>query len=105
MRDYLTIYLSIVNAMQDMEICADSKVSKVPKATFEPFDTSQSEYVPENVLLFRARVDREPDWLREQIDEIEERAAIMEFDGGLLREKAEDASLEWARDWFAPPPF
>lgn len=105
MRDYLTTYLSAINTTQCLANSADSEVTKVSKPTFEPFATSQSECVPNNVLLFRARIEREPDWLRGQTDVIEERAAIMEFDGGLLSEKAENAALDWAREWFAPVPF
>jgi P4 family phage/plasmid primase-like protien len=41
-----------------------------------------------------------PDWIRENNDEIEERAAIMEFDGCLTREEAEGL----AREWYAPVP-
>ncbi len=105
MRDYLTTYLSAINGTQNLEIYARSEVSKVSKPPFEPFDTSQEADIPENVLRFRAKMDREPDWLREHTDEIEERAAIMEFDGGLLRERAESTALDWARDWFMPLPF
>ena len=105
MKDYLTTYLSVLGSTENSEIHARSEVSKVSKPTFEPFDTSRDTAIPENVLLFRARLDREPDWLRKRRDEIEERAAIMEFDGGLLREKAEGAALDWAREWFAPVPF
>lgn len=42
-----------------------------------------------------------PDWMRENNDEIEERAAIMEFDGGLPRAEAE----RLAREYYAPVPF
>jgi hypothetical protein len=41
------------------------------------------------------------DWMREHNDEIEERAAIMEFDGGLPRAEAE----RLAHDYYAPVPF
>ena len=105
MRDYLTTYLNAINGTQSLETCVSIEVSKVSKPTFEPFDTSQGASIPENVLLFRAMMDREPDWLREHTDEIEERAAIMEYDGGLLRERAESSALDWARNWFAPVPF
>ncbi len=105
MRDYLTTYLNAINGTQSLETCVSIEVSKVSKPTFEPFDTSQGASIPENVLLFRAMMDREPDWLREHTDEIEERAAIMEYDGGLLRERAESSALDWARVWFAPVPF
>ncbi|MCA1624991.1 MAG: hypothetical protein LC778_14565 [Acidobacteria bacterium] len=105
MKDYLTAYLNAIGSTQDLEICARIEVSKGSKVGFDTFDTSQEAGIPENVLLFRARIDREPDWLREHSDEIEERAAIMEFDGGLLREKAEGAAMDWARYWFMPLPF
>jgi len=105
MRDYLTAYLDADDGARSSEVRAGSEVSKVSKPTFEPFDTSQGASIPENVLLFRAMMDREPDWLREHTDEIEERAAIMEYDGGLLRERAESSALDWARVWFAPVPF
>lgn len=105
MRDYLTSYLSTIGTTQCSEIGADDEVSKVSKLTFDTFDTSYVVNIPENVLLFRTKIDREPDWLWEHLDEIEERAAIMEFDGGVLREKAESAALDWARDWFMPLPF
>nr|MBA2733847.1 hypothetical protein [Acidobacteriota bacterium] len=42
-----------------------------------------------------------PDWISEHHDEIEERAAIMEFDGGLDRAEAE----RLAREWYEPVPF
>jgi hypothetical protein len=42
-----------------------------------------------------------PDWIREHHDEIEELAAIMEFDGGLPRREAE----RLAREYYAPVPF
>ncbi len=53
-----------------------------------------------NVALVASGRD-EPEWLREHTDEILERAAIMEFDGGLAREEAE----RLAHDWYAPVPF
>ena len=42
-----------------------------------------------------------PDWICEHNDELEERAAIMEFDGGLDRTEAE----LMAREFYAPLPF
>lgn len=42
-------------------------------------------------------------WRVEDWDEArEERAAIMEYDGGLSREEADAASLEWLVDFLAP---
>ncbi len=105
MRDYLNSFLEPINQTQSSEIHAGNEIPKVSKPTFEPFDTSHVACIPENVLLFRTRIDREPDWLREHTDEIEERAAIMEYDGGLLRERAETKALDWGRAWFAPVPF
>jgi hypothetical protein len=46
-------------------------------------------------------MDVSQEWARENIDEILERAAIMEFDGGLARVEAE----RLAREWYAPVPF
>ena len=43
--------------------------------------------------------------VREHTDEIEERAAIMEYDGGLLKERAETMAIDWARYEFMPLPF
>jgi hypothetical protein len=46
-------------------------------------------------------LDVSQEWVRENIDEILERAAIMEFDGGLARSEAERLACEW----YAPVPF
>ena len=105
MRDYLTVYLNAGNTTLNSTVCADSEVSKVSKPTFDTFDTSQQARISGNVLPFRARLECEPDWLRDHTDEIEERAAIMEFDGGLIRDRAENLALDWARQWYAPVPF
>ncbi len=105
MRDYLTTYLNTGGSALSSEIRAGSEVSKVSKPAFEPFDTSQPARISGNVLPFRAGLESEPDWLRDHTDEIEERAAIMEFDGGLIRERAESLALNWARQWYAPVPF
>jgi hypothetical protein len=40
-------------------------------------------------VAYVAGQGEEPDWVRERADEILERAAIMEFDGGIVREEAE----------------
>jgi hypothetical protein len=52
-------------------------------------------------VAYVATVSDEPEWVREHADEILERAAIMEFDGGLVRSEAE----RLAREWYAPVPF
>jgi uncharacterized protein DUF3987/bifunctional DNA primase/polymerase-like protein len=52
-------------------------------------------------VAYVASESDEPEWVREHADEIRERAAIMEMDGGLLREEAERR----AREWYEPPPF
>jgi uncharacterized protein DUF3987/bifunctional DNA primase/polymerase-like protein len=52
-------------------------------------------------VAYVASESDEPEWVREYADEIRERAAIMEMDGGLLREEAERR----AREWYEPPPF
>jgi hypothetical protein len=52
-------------------------------------------------VAYVASVDEEPEWMSEHIDEILERAAIMEFDGGLAREEA----TRLAREWHEPTPF
>ena len=52
-------------------------------------------------VAFVASVSDEPEWMRENIDEILERAAIMEIDGYLPRAEAE----RLAREWYAPTPF
>jgi bifunctional DNA primase/polymerase-like protein/uncharacterized protein DUF3987 len=46
-------------------------------------------------------IDVSQEWVRENIDEILERAAIMEFDGGLARGEAERLACAW----YAPVPF
>jgi hypothetical protein len=52
-------------------------------------------------VAYVASESEEPDWVREHADEILERAAIMEMDGGLARGEAE----RLAREWYAPLPF
>lgn len=52
-------------------------------------------------VAYVASVSDEAEWVREFADEINERAGIMEYDGGLMREEAE----RLAREWFAPVPF
>jgi|GEM_PF-646836 len=52
-------------------------------------------------VAYVANLSDEPDWMREHADEILERAAIMEVDGGLAREEAE----RLARERYAPIPF
>jgi len=52
-------------------------------------------------VAYVASVNDEPYWVLEHEDEMLERAAIMEFDGGLPRAEAE----RLAREWYAPTPF
>ena len=58
--------------------------------------------VGENGIEVEAHgLDISQEWVRENLDEILERAAIMEFDGGLARGEAERLACEW----YAPVPF
>jgi len=58
--------------------------------------------VGENCLEIEAHgLDISQEWVRENLEEILERAAIMEFDGGLARGEAERLACEW----YAPVPF
>jgi hypothetical protein len=52
-------------------------------------------------VAYVAEQSDEPEWVRGQADEILERAAIMEMEGGIAREEAE----RLAREWYAPVPF
>jgi len=64
-----------------------------------PFDEIECEILDE--VGSAPTASAVPDWLREHNEEIEERAAIMEFDGGLPRAEAE----RLAREYYAPVPF
>lgn len=76
---------------------ASTRGDKSDKSTTQ----SDSEEPLASNVAFVASVSEEQEWVRKHADEILERAAIMEFEGGIAREEAEQV----ARDWYVPVPF